>query len=178
MNLKFLFTMIISLNVFNSAFAEYDYHYTDIYHPMFNFILLFGLIGWKLKGTISDAFTKRAEDVETHYIMAEEKDKEAQIKLDMFTDKIANLEQARAKILKNAQNDVKNFEKEFKKEIDESIERAQKESLSRLSSEKNEMLRDLSQQLLENVISKTKSSIVEGDGYRQKATEKLLNQVK
>lgn len=180
---KKLGLIIIGITFVNVAFAAAgggygEIHWTDIIHPWINFAIIFGFIGWKIKGMISDAFTKNAEEVESLYIVAEEKDKEAQIKLDALRKKFDQVESAKEKIIQNAMTDAEKFEAKYREEIESNIERLKREAANKVESEKNEMMRELNASLLEQVISKTKTSVKSNDEYRKKAAEKLLSEVR
>ena len=61
----------------------------DLKWPFINFALLFGFIIWKVKDPLREAFKKNYEDTKQLYNLAHERDKEAQIKLKMYREKMA-----------------------------------------------------------------------------------------
>lgn len=159
------------------ASGNVDYHYTDIIHPMINFIVLFGFIGWKIKTSISQAFTRNSEEVASLYTIAEQKDKEAEIKLQMFRKKLDEIESTKRKIFDNSMNDLKKFETTYQKEVEDIKARMKNDTDNRIESERKEQIMKLNATLLDQVIMKTKSAISSNEESRKKVTEKLLARV-
>lgn len=157
------------------AFAGYeDESIWDTLHPWLNFVVLFGFIGYKLKPIISNGFTKNSEDIEGLYVVAEQKDKEAQIKLEMFTKKVHTLESSHEKILAQAKEDLKKFEKSYAEETDGNISRLKKDAVLRVQAEKEQMIQQLNTNILNEIITAAKKDIRADKSKQTKATEKLL----
>lgn len=120
---------------------------------------------------------KNSEEVENLYNMAEEKSKEAQIKLDEYTKKLDSLDSEMSRILQNAEEDGTKFDAAQKAETQSSIERMKRDAANKIESEKNEMVRQLNSSLLDEVISKAKTEINGNNEYKTKATKKLLSNI-
>lgn len=174
-NLLTLSLVLVSSNVF--AAGAGGGHISDLMYPAINFFLLFGFILIKIRKPISDAFTKNSEEVENLYNMAEEKSKEAQIKLDEYTKKLEALDSETSRILKNAEEDGSKFDQAQKQETFASIERMKRDAANKIESEKNEMVKQLNSSLLDEVISKAKTEINSNQEYKTKATQKLLSDI-
>lgn len=176
-NIITLLVLLSSASLFAAGDGGNAGHITDLIYPAINFSLLFGFIFFKLRKPISDAFSKNSEEVESLFNMAEEKSKEAQIKLDMFTKKIESLDSDMSRILKNSDDDSDRFEKSQKEETINAIDRLKKDASNKIESEKNEMVRRLNSSLLDEVISKAKLEINSNNEYKSKATKKLLSDI-
>lgn len=174
-NLLTLSLVLISSNAY--AAGAGGGHISDLMFPAINFFLLFGFIFIKMRKPISDAFTRNSEEVENLYIMAEEKSKEAQIKLDEYTKKLESLDSEMSRIIQNAEEDGTKFDSAQKAETHSSIERMKRDAANKIESEKNEMVRQLNSSLLDEVISKTKTEINGNNEYKTKATKKLLSDI-
>jgi F-type H+-transporting ATPase subunit b len=175
-NLLTLSLVIISSNVY-AAGAAGGGHISDLMFPAINFFLLFGFIIFKMKKPISDSFTRNSEEVENLYNIAEEKSKEAQIKLDEYTKKLDSLDSETSRILQNAEEDGTKFDNTQKAETFSSIERMKRDAANKIESEKNEMVRELNSSLLDEVITKAKTEINGNNEYKTKATRKLLSDI-
>ena len=156
-NLLTLSLVLISSNAY--AAGAGGGHISDLMFPAINFFLLFGFIFIKLRKPISEAFTRNSEEVENLYNMAEEKSKEAQIKLDEYTKKLESLDSEMSRIIQNAEEDGTKFDAVQKAETHSSIERMKRDAANKIESEKNEMVRQLNSSLLDEVISKAKQRL-------------------
>jgi len=149
-------------------------HITDLIAPAVNFFLLFGFIAFKMKKPLSDMFTKKATDVQELYDEAEEKNKEAQIKLDMYEKKMDQIESEKGEILKAAQRDSMDFEKTSQRETEAVIEKMKKDTDLKIESEKKQMIKTLSMGLIDQVINKAKESIKSDSALQAKVSGRLL----
>ena len=146
----------------------------DVMYPSINFFLFFGFLCLKLKKSISESFNNRAEEVKEQYEFADVKNKESDIKLKIYEDKLLNLNAEETKIRENAKKDADIFLKECTEEKNQMVERTKKDSKNTLESEKNSMIRGVNSELLDLILSKTKQQISSDKGLRSKATSNLL----
>lgn len=146
----------------------------DIMYPVINFTLFFGFLLLKLKKSVSESFNDKADEVKEQYEFADVKNKESDIKLKMYEDKLKNLNAEEAKIRESAKKDADTFLKENTEEKNQMVERVKKDSKNSLESEKNSMIRGINSELLDLILSKTKQQISSDEGLRSKATNKLL----
>lgn len=149
----------------------------DLRWPAVNFVLLFGTLGFLLRKPVKEMFDKNAEDVTSLFGLAEEKNKEAQIRLDEYNKKMSNLESEKNKILKEAEQNANSFSKEHATETDSLIESLHTDAKSRIESEKVQMGRNLNSGLLDEVISRVKGKISSDKTMQEKATNKLVSQI-
>lgn len=150
---------------------------TDLMVPAGNFILVFGFIFWKLKPMIKRHFEENSVKIKELVELAHKRDKEAQIKLESYQEKMNNVSNEVEKIISDAKKDADNFEQSHIKEMSEAKEKATKDSAHKLESEKNMMVRHLNESLLDEVISLTKNKISNDNSLNGKATAKLLKNI-
>lgn len=176
-----LFLTLIYVLTSQSMFAAGDGGHggsvTDLMYPTFNFFILFiGLI-FALKKPLKEMFDKNAEDVQNLYEYAEKKDKEANIKLEMFQKKMNNLEAEKNKIVQNAEKEATDFVARSEQESKEYLQRLERDSNSKIEHEKKALENRLKEDLVSEVIRKTKSKITEDKDLNKKATNKLVSQI-
>ena len=94
----------------------------------FNFILLFGALGYFLKGKLSALFNKKQDEIKVIYSQAMEKQKHAQKERDNLQMEIANLSNFEDKVMKDTIGNTLKFKDSYTKEIDEKIIRVEHES--------------------------------------------------
>jgi F-type H+-transporting ATPase subunit b len=150
----------------------------DLKWPFVNFVLLFSFLIWKIKAPLAKMFAAQAEDVQQLYTVAEEKDKEANLKLDMFEKKSAQTESDYAKVLEEARRDAVDFSKLQEKETVQQIARMKTDLESKVAYERDSLLRGLSSAFLDEVISRAKGKIKSDKGLQEKAATKLMSQVR
>lgn len=149
----------------------------DLIFPAINFVILFGTLGILLRKPVKEMFDKNADDVASLFGLAEEKDKEAQIKLDEYSKKMSNLDSEKKKIMDEAESSAQKFSKEHATETDGLIASLETDAHSRIENEKNQMVRSLNATLLDEVINKVKTKVGNDKGLQDKATKKLVSQI-
>lgn len=123
-------------------------------------------------------FDKNAEDVKSLYELAEKKDKEAEIRLKIYQEKIDNLHREKKKVVKQADDEFANFSTRTKQETDLYIKRITKDSSNKIVNEENSLKRDLEKNLVKEVVAKAKATISDDENSKAKATKKLISQIK
>lgn len=178
--MKILFCISLSLISASAFAAGSEGHHpsaSDLIFPAINFVILASFLGWKLKGVMKTTFNEQAEEVKKLYDYAEEKDKEAQLKLSMFEKKMSEVESSYTKILSEADTAADKYSTDMEFERKDKIQKLHKESDDKLDYEKNLMVEALNKTLLNQVIGKAKESIGK-DGQKQKlATKKILSRL-
>ncbi len=149
----------------------------DLAVPAGNFILIFAFLFWKLKPVIKRHFEENAVKIKELVDLAQKRDKEAQLKLESYQEKMNNVSSECEKIIESAKTDAANFEESYLKEMEAAVAKATKDSEHKLESEKNSMIRHLNESLLDEVISITKNKIQGDAGLGSKTTEKLLKNI-
>jgi F-type H+-transporting ATPase subunit b len=149
----------------------------DLMWPAINFSILFGFIGWKLKGALKTYFKNNADLVKELFEKAKNSHAGAKNLKDEFQSKIANLSVVEDKVMKGTITDVLRFKQESTKDTDERIERLRQDSVNRIEHEKVSGLREIEKDLVENVIGATKDKVNSDSDFRRKVSENLLNQI-
>ena len=152
-------------------------HFSDLLVPAGNFILVFGFIAYKLKPIIKRHFEDNSIKVKELVELAHKRDKEAQIKLESYQEKMNNVTSEVESILASAKKDAQEFEKNHVQEMADAKEQATKDSAHKLESEKNVMIKSLNESLLDEVISLTKNKISKDSTLSGKTTANLLNNI-
>jgi len=149
----------------------------DLRFPAINFVILFGTLGFVLRKTLKEMFDKNAEDVTALFGLAEEKDKEAQIRLEEYTKKMSNLDSEKKKIIVEAEKNADEFSKLHASETDELIASLHTSAKGRVAGEMTQMTRSLNSTLLDEVINKVKQKVSGDKGLQDKASKKLVSQI-
>ncbi len=171
-----LFTLVTATTIAAGDGAGHG-SVADLMWPAINFSLLVGgIIVWQ-KNNIKEMFDKNAEDVKNLFEYAEKKDKEANIKLDMFKKKMENLESEKNKIKENAKKEAQEFISNAEKEAQEYIARLQRDTESKIKHEKSTLENGLKADLVNAVISEAKNKISSNKDLNNKATSKLISQI-
>lgn len=165
---------LITSNVYASGGAGSA---ADLKWNIVNFVVLFGFLGWKLKKPIRNMFEKNADDVTSLYGLAEEKDKEAQIRFEEYSKKLSSLDSEKQRIMNEAEKNAETFSKEHTVETNELISNLNTEAKARIENEKIQMDRNLNATLLDEVINKVKEKMVTDKELQTKATKKLVSQI-
>jgi len=167
-------TLIIFLTSFSCFASGGPGHISDLFWPAFNFFIFFGFLFWKIKKPIKDGFNKNAELVKELYEYADAKSKDAESKILKYEEKLNNLDNLVQKIKIDMDQEFSIFSKNLEVETEKKIERAGKDAQRRVLSEKNKMIRDLEESLLNMVIAKTKNRIGGDKELKEKATNKIF----
>lgn len=169
-------SFILSFNVM-AAGGGGGGHITDLLIPALNFsIVFFGLV-FLLRNPIRKKFEENAANVKELYTLAEEKDKEAQIKLEMFEKKIKAVEVDKEKILDDSKRQASEFENKIERETQEILDRLKKDNKSKAVYEKNQLIKELNEKLINQIIEETKQKIEGNPALQKQATEKLFSQL-
>ena len=150
----------------------------DLIAPAVNVALLAGFLVWKLKKPLNEMFTKKSEDVTNTLERASLKSKEAQMMLENEQRKISNLSAEMKNLTDQSEADVKAFEKNLSRETEEKIQKMKADATLKISADKKAVMDELSAELLNEVISKTKTTIKANKEYQSKASNKLLQGLK
>tara|TARA_R110002072_G_scaffold288917_1_gene455430 strand:- start:105050 stop:105580 length:531 start_codon:yes stop_codon:yes gene_type:complete len=150
----------------------------DLKWPAVNLIMLASLLVWMAKKPVKEMFDKNAEDVKSLYELAEKKDKEAEIRLKMYQEKMDNLHREKEKVVKQSNEEFTNFSGKTKKETDLYIQRITEDVGNKIDNEEKSLVRELEQSLVNEVVSKAKAKIAGDESSKLKATKKLISQIK
>jgi F-type H+-transporting ATPase subunit b len=150
---------------------------TDLIVPAGNFLIVFGFIAFKMKGPVKRMFDENAVKVKELVELAQERDKEAQIKLDMYEKKMNGVDSEVSTIIENAHKDSQNFEKTYLNEVEETMAKISKDTDLKLESEKNNMIKMLNSSLLDEVIAKAKTKLTSDSSLGKKTTDNILSKL-
>lgn len=150
---------------------------SDLIAPMVNVLLLSGFLVWKLKKPLSDYFTNQANEISNTLERASLKSKEAEVMLQAQMKRMSNVESETKEIVKQAEIDVKNFEKTYAREIEEKAGKLKTDATSKIEAERKALINQLNAQLLDEVIAKAKSSIKENKSHQSKVSHKMFGEM-
>jgi F-type H+-transporting ATPase subunit b len=175
--LKLLTLILTAVDVQASAGGAHGGSISDLILPAWNFIPLSILLIALLRKPIRDGFNKNAADVESLYNVAEEKDKEAQIKLDMYEKKMSSLKVETDRVMKEAQARTEEFDKNSQIETEQIVQKMGVDAETKVTYEKEQAVRVVNASLVDEVIAKAKSKIKENKDFNTKATNKLVAEI-
>ncbi len=172
-----LFLTVIFTNSVFAAGGGHGGSPMDLKWKLLNFFLLFGFIAFKIRKPVSEMFTKNAKEVEELFHYADKLDKEASKNLSEAETKLKNITNAKKAIQDEANTEASNFGKKYNLEIDEKIKKFKSDSELRLENDKNVMIGEIRKKLVDEVISKAKSSIAANSNHKNNITSKLLSKI-
>ncbi len=167
----FLFSIV---NAFAEEAAHHEPSVMDLKYPFINFVVLVGFIVYKAKKPLSEMFTKKAEDVKSLMESAEKQSKDANQKLQELESKIKNIDSELVKISSDYDKDAATFAKMQGEETETTIARMKRDIEGKLSGEKNELVEQLSHEMLDLVIKNTQNTIGSNKDLKNKATTNII----
>ncbi|MFP5457650.1 MAG: hypothetical protein ACLGG7_02855 [Bacteriovoracia bacterium] len=150
---------------------------TDLIAPFVNVAILVSFLVWKLKKPLSDMFTAKAVEIENTLERASLKSKEAEVMLQAQNKKMATVDSEVKEILRQAEVDVKAFEKSFAREIEDKTFKLKSDASAKIEAEKKGMIAALNASLLDEVIQKAKATIRASKDNQQKASSKIFGEM-
>ncbi len=177
--MKAIFLMLLLVDTAFAAGAPHEQGpLTSLILPALNFTALFAGIIFLLRKPLREGFAKKAEEVTALYYHAEEKEKEAKIKFDMYQEKMKNLEAEKTKVFTSAEAQVAEFERNAKEELKHQMSKAESDAHAKMIYEKNLMIRELNESLIDEVIKRTKTEVETNSALRAGITSKLAAEVR
>lgn len=170
----FLLLLIYSSGVFAAGGDGHHSSLKDLIAPTINVSILLGFLFWKLKKPLHDYFSTKSEEISNTLERANLKSKEAQIMLEGENRKVANLNNEIHAIHQHSENEIIDFEKKLSKETEEKTQKLKIDANSKIQADKKDVLDKLSSELLNQVISKTKTTIKTNKEFKNKVSTKLL----
>lgn len=172
------YTLSIFLLAITNSFAEEAAHHEpsimDLKYPFINFAVLVGFIIYKAKKPLSEMFTKKAEDIKSLMESAEKQSKDANQKLQELESKIKNIDSELVKISSDYDKDAATFAKLQSEETETTIARMKRDIEGKLSGEKNELVEQLSHEMLDLVVKNTQKTIGSNLELKNKATTNII----
>jgi len=149
----------------------------DLRWQAFNFIVMFGFLGWKLKRPMLNFFKENAQKIKQIYEHVAEKQREAESKYNLYVKKLEDLITEREKILSDAKVDVERLKKSIDHETEQTIAKLQKESEIRLAMEKQLLIKKINDEVLEKIIENTKGMMKTDSKNKKSFEEKVLKSI-
>lgn len=155
--------------------AHHEPSISDLLYPAVNFTILVVFLLLKLKKPTTEFFNKKSEEIRSLMSSAEEKSKDANLKLKSLQVKVATLDAEVAKIKSDYVRDAEVFKAEQLKETRSVISRMEKDYDSKLEAERSEFLEGIQTELLNEVITKARGVISESSDMKKRATTKIIS---
>ena len=143
----------------------------------FNFIILFGVLGYFLKSKLTAMFNLKREEIKAIYTQAMAKQKHAQKGRDNLQTEIANLSNFEDKVMKDTISNTLKFKDHYKTEIDEKIVRVEHESELKIQTTRVNESENVKRELLKTVITDVKQKLEGDSGLKNKVTQKILQNI-
>lgn len=175
---SFMFIALTATAVAAESGAHHEPSIKDLMYPAINFAVLAGFLIWKLTKPMKEMFNKNASEVESLMNSAAQKNKDAEERLKTLTAKMSNLGSEVTKIQNDYESDVKTFTQTQAEETQAHITRTQRDLDKKLEGEKNELVEKLNEDLLNNVIAKTKQTINGNADMKTRATSKIVSELR
>lgn len=177
--MKFVVLFLLATDVVLAAGGSYEQGpISSLLLPALNFSAVVIFLFVMLRKPMRSMFEKKATDVVQLYYHAEEKEKEAKIKLSMYQEKMANLEAEKAKILKQAEEEVTSFSKRTEDETRQLLVKVDEEAKAKIEYELTMLKKELNASLLDEVINKAKSTVAKDSSLNKTITQKLASEVR
>ena len=176
---KYSFMFIaLTTSVVAAEAVHHEPSIKDLMYPAINFIVLVGFLVWKLKKPMADMFNKKAADVQSLMTSAAQKNKDAEERLKTLQGKMNNLPSEVSKIQKDYENDVISFSAAQTAETASIISRTKRDLENKIEGEKNELTVKLNEELLNSVIAKTQQTINGSNDMKNRATSKIVSELR
>ena len=154
--------------------VHHEAHVSELMWPIFNFVLFFSFIIYKAKKPIKEGFDKNSELIKELFEYAKAKDEDAQKKIALYKGKLDSFHLEVDRLNQEMEEEFVNFQKETIEETKKQIERASQDAKRKAESEKNRKVREINEELLNNIILKTKDTFGTNSSLRDKATSKIV----
>lgn len=174
---SFIFASLTSVALAEGS-AHHEPSIKDLMYPAINFMVLVGFLVWKLKKPTTEMFNKKAEEVQSLMTSAAQKNKDAEEKLKTYKTKLSSLPSELTKIQKDYESDVQSFMQHQSNETQTIITRTKRDLENKLEGEKNELVENLNEELLNSVIAKAQQAIESNNDFKTKATHKIVSELR
>jgi F0F1-type ATP synthase membrane subunit b/b' len=147
---------------------------SDLIAPSVNVFILFAVLIYATKNKLKNYFDKKSDDIANTVERANIKSKEAQMLLENQQRKMANLASEIKNIHGQSETDIMMYEKNLARETEEKIGKLKLDANSKVNADKRQLMDELNNELLEQVIAKTKNTIKNNKDYQSKVSTKML----
>ncbi|HLE11932.1 MAG: hypothetical protein A2504_06525 [Bdellovibrionales bacterium RIFOXYD12_FULL_39_22] len=146
----------------------------DLKWKFISFFIVFFFVGKFAKKLMKENFSKMHEIIKAKFDEAETKNKEAELKLKMFEEKLANLKNHVHLIQTDTNESIKQIDERVEVETKDRLHIIKRELEAKLASEKSYLERKMNQEIIEEVVGKAKEKIVRDGNTKAKVTQKLM----
>ncbi|MDD4974692.1 MAG: ATP synthase F0 subunit B [Bacteriovorax sp.] len=174
---SFLFSSFLSIAVASEEAVHHEASVWDLKYPFINFIILLAILS-KVVKPLREKFNKQADDVKSLMDSAAKSNKDAEERLNKFQTKIKNLDSELVKIVGEYESDAAQFGKNQSEETITTIARMKRDLENKLDGEKTELIDELNHDLVNKVVSSTKTTIKNNKDYQVKATQKIVSELR
>lgn len=147
----------------------------DLLFPATNFFILGAFFIFVLRKKVSLFFQNNAKEVEGSYKFSQEKDRDAQEKLEIFEKKVSFWEQEKEKLLKDLRKEQESLSSKLDKETEEVLKVMKKNLDKDMEREKKTMRTLFNKEVLEEVIKKAKEKIKGDTSLKEKIVTNLVS---
>lgn len=169
---------VIALGIVSKAWGAGggDHHasLTDLIAPTVNVAILLGALIYATKDKLKSYFVSKSEEVSNTLERANIKSKEAHMMLEAQQRKMTALESEIKNIYLRAETDVQSYEKNLSKEVEDKAAKLKLDAQAKIAADKKAMMDEVSAELLEQVVLKTKTTIKGNKDYQSKVSTKML----
>ena len=155
--------MVLAKNHLMAAESSGDGHIGELFWPAINFGVLLIFLTVKLIAVLRKTLEEESVNVKNLYDFAEKKDRETQIRLEIYRKKLANFDAEKRKIGENTRQEIRAFQKSIERETQKIISKMKKEGNDKINNEKMGMIAAIHSTLVEKIIVKTKQTALEDD---------------
>lgn len=173
---KVLFLLLFS-QIAKAASDGHGGDFLNLIPSFINVTLLAGFLIWKVKGPLKNHFINKANEITKTMERANVKSKEAQIMLEQQEKKLANMENELTEIKEKTAKEIDSFQHKYSEDIELRKNKLKEDASHKVIAEKNAMLEDVNESLIDTIILKTKSSIKSNKNSQQMASTNLLKEL-
>ncbi|MCB9060551.1 MAG: hypothetical protein H6622_03405 [Halobacteriovoraceae bacterium] len=173
--IKFISMLFLTTSLYSSAGAPHEPSIKDLIYPSINAVIFFSVVIFSLKGALRNLFNKMSLEVSALIDEAAVKDKEADIKLKKYQEKLDNFDNEVIKIEKESADQIVTFKNKTSNEAEESILRYKKDSMARLDGEIQSLENEFAEQFVDKLIDVAKEKVSSNKDIGSSVTKNLVS---
>jgi len=149
----------------------------DLLYPGINFLIFMGVIFKFAVPAMRKHFNTLSEETEIILNRASKKAQESQVFLAEQEGKLANLDNEITEVESLMDEHIESFKKDYETEVSDRIKKIGVDGDLKIESERKVLMAELSEEILDKVISKTKTDIKSDNAKRERITSNLVKEV-
>ena len=169
---RLLLVYVFAQNAFAAGGGEG--HLSELLFPAINFAVLAIFLIVKGRQPLARVFAQNSKEVRELYDIAEKKDKESQIRLEIYQKKIADLNAEKRRTAEKTEKDIRLFQKKVDEETTKTSKQMDQEGVERIENEKKIILEALSESLVDEVVRGVKENVLNDKSDQRKITKRLV----